>query len=221
MVRLCDYQTIVFDCDGVILDSNGVKTEAFRIAASHWGAEAAEALVLHHKENGGISRYAKFQHFLAAIAPRFASDNEGPGMDELLFEFGSSVRRGLEACSVAAGLHLLREQLLPSRWLVVSGGDQAELRDIFERRKLAKLFNGGIFGSPDEKKMILAREIASGNIHLPAVYLGDSIYDYHCAVESKLDFVFVSAWSEVADWRSFVTHNDVPFVNCLSDFVQT
>ena len=40
-----DIRTWFFDCDGVILDSNAAKTEAFRMVATPYGGEAAEALV--------------------------------------------------------------------------------------------------------------------------------------------------------------------------------
>ena len=36
-----DYKTIVFDCDGVILNSNKLKTDAFRIVAKNYGDEEA------------------------------------------------------------------------------------------------------------------------------------------------------------------------------------
>lgn len=38
------YETLVFDCDGVLLDSNRVKTEAFWTVASQFGQAAADAL---------------------------------------------------------------------------------------------------------------------------------------------------------------------------------
>lgn len=218
-MRLSPYKTIVFDCDGVVLDSNGVKTEAFRVAALPWGVVAAEALVSYHVENGGVSRYAKFKRFLDEITPKVVPDQEGPGLEEMLVEFSSAVRRGLETCPVAPGLHELKAQLPACRWLVVSGGDQSELREVFGNRGLAELFDGGIFGSPDEKKLILARELTSGNIRMPAVYLGDSRYDYECAVENGLDFIFVSAWSEVADWGSFIAKNRISSVRRLADFL--
>ena len=56
-------QCIVFDCDGVILDSVPVKTRAFaRIAAPH-GQEAQDRFVMYHTRHGGVSRYKKFQWF--------------------------------------------------------------------------------------------------------------------------------------------------------------
>ena len=62
-----EYLTLVFDCDGVLLDSNKVKTDAFYKSALPYGENAANELVSYHKENGGISRYIKFEYFLDSI----------------------------------------------------------------------------------------------------------------------------------------------------------
>lgn len=196
MRDVADYRTWVFDCDGVILNSNRVKTDAFFSAAMPWGKEAARRLVEHHVQNGGISRYAKFEYFLTGILGRTAVDRDE--LEELLASYAAQVRKGLAECEVAPGLRELRKQTLDSRWMVVSGGDQAELRAVFAARGLAELFDGGIFGSPDTKDEILSREIESGLITFPAVFLGDSQYDYEAASTAGLDFIFVSGWTESA-----------------------
>ena len=102
-------------------------------------------------------------------------------------------------CEVSPALSNLREKTKHANWLIVSGGDQAELREIFAIRQLEALFDGGIFGSPDNKDEILERELANKNIKLPALFLGDSKYDFQAATKANLDFVFLSAWSEVWD----------------------
>ena len=61
------YGTFVFDCDGVLLDSNRIKTEAFYEAALSYGEDAACELVRHHREHGGVSRQLKFAYFLERI----------------------------------------------------------------------------------------------------------------------------------------------------------
>ena len=50
MFNLEKYETIIFDCDGVILNSNFQKIEAYRSAAINFGAneQQAQALVDHH-----------------------------------------------------------------------------------------------------------------------------------------------------------------------------
>jgi beta-phosphoglucomutase-like phosphatase (HAD superfamily) len=46
------YKTWIFDCDGVLLDSNRIKTQAIFEAAKPHGEEAAMKLVEYHKEKG-------------------------------------------------------------------------------------------------------------------------------------------------------------------------
>ena len=202
------YTTYIFDCDGVVLDSNKVKTEAFYQAALPYGETAAQAMVDYHVANGGVSRYKKFAHFLEQIAPHH-SEQQGPDLEALLQAYAGHVREGLLSCEVAPGLEALREQSPNARWLIVSGGDQAELRDVFAQRGIAAWFDGGIFGSPNTKDEILARELASANIQQPALFLGDSKYDYQAASAAGLDFVFLSGWSEVADWQHWVASEGI------------
>lgn len=209
-----NYTTLVFDCDGVVLDSNKVKTEAFRTAALPWGDAAADALVAHHVAHGGISRYAKFAHFLDSIlpdhAPQAVPGRDGPDLDALLTAYAGAVRAGLMSCAITEGLEDLRAATPDTRWLIVSGGDQAELREVFAARGLAEHFDGGIFGSPDTKDQILAREIAAGTIRSPALFLGDSRYDHIAAAHAGLDFVFLSGWSEFYGWQDYIAAHRIP-----------
>lgn len=195
-MSLNHYTTWVFDCDGVILNSNQVKTDAFYQAALPYGESAAQAMVEYHVSNGGISRYAKFERFLTTIIGQATPDPLQ--LEALLDCYASSVKQGLARCEIAEGLTDLRELTAGSTWLVVSGGDQAELRTLFRERGLDELFDGGIFGSPDTKDEILARETGSGRIRKPAVFLGDSQYDFEAARRAGLGFFFFSAWSESA-----------------------
>ncbi|MDA0426962.1 HAD family hydrolase [Stutzerimonas frequens] len=199
MRALSDYRSLVFDCDGVLLDSNRVKTDAFYQAALPFGESAANALVRYHVANGGVSRYRKFEYFLSEIVRH--EDMEP--LNELLSRYAERVREGLLACRVADGLGELRSALPKSNWMIVSGGDQGELREVFEARGLSHYFSGGIFGSPTDKQEILSRELNCGNLVLPAVFLGDSRYDYESAMKFGLDFVFISQWTEFSGWQEY------------------
>src|SRR5690554_1762432 len=221
---LATYATLVFDCDGVVLDSNKVKTEAFYRSTLPYGEAAAQAMVDYHVANGGVSRYKKFAHFLEQISPNLApndAEQQSPDLEALLQAYAGYVRDGLLGCAMAPGLEALREQTPNARWLIVSGGDQAELRDVFASRGIAEWFDGGIFGSPDTKDEILARELASVNIQQPALFLGDSKYDYQAASAAGLDFVFLSGWSEVADWEAWVSANGLAHVNSVQSLVDS
>lgn len=208
------YSSIVFDCDGVLLNSNKLKSEAFYKAALPYGEEAASALVSYHVKNGGVSRYIKFELFLRDMIPKGAL---GLSIDELLSVYAIEVRQGLLSCEVAKGLSELREKTISSDWFIVSGGDQEELREIFKLRGLVTLFNGGIYGSPSTKDEILTSLINSDKISKSGVFLGDSKYDYLAATKASLDFIFLSDWSEFAGWGQYFSDKTIPVVPKLSD----
>jgi len=210
---LTDYKTIVFDCDGVVLNSNHVKTKAFYEAAAPFGEHAAQALVAYHVRNGGISRYRKFEYFLEEILD---DESRGVGIEQLLETYARSVWQGLLTCEVASGIKVLRQVTAHSNWLIVSGGDQKELREVFSLRGISHLFDGGIFGSPDNKDYILSREMTSGNIKVPGVFIGDSRYDYEAANRANLDFIFASKWSEAEEINGWLPVG-TPVISGLSD----
>lgn len=215
---ITDYATLIFDCDGVVLNSNRVKTDAFYQAALPYGEAAAQRLVDYHVQNGGISRYAKFAYFMEYL---IEPGQEGPVLKELLLRYAAEVREGLLTCEIAPGLQELRERTTHARWMIVSGGDQTELNHVFTSRGIASLFEGGIFGSPDTKDEILERELANGNIQRPALFLGDSKYDYQAASNAELDFVFLSGWSEVENSHFWVRENSLNQLEDVSSFMKS
>lgn len=215
MVDLQRYHTIIFDCDGVILDSNKTKTEAFFNAALPYGEKEANQLVAYHKENGGVSRYRKFEYFLNHIVG--IQDHEKYQL--LLDAFAEEVRKGMLNCAASHALMPLKKLAPSSNWAVVSGSDQAELRDVFKERKIDKYFGAGIFGSPESKDEILRREFSSGNFDRPSLFIGDSRYDHESAVSFDLDFLFVSAWSEFTDWKAYQVEHGFRSVHMLSDIL--
>lgn len=206
------YQTFVFDCDGVLLNSNKVKTEAFFQVAKQFGDDAAQEFVDYHVAKGGVSRYLKFEYFLTEILDRELDDAV---LQSLLTQFADEVKRGLLQCEVASGLEELRTATPFANWMVVSGGDQSELREVFKLRDLDRFFNSGIFGSPDTKEAILDRELSEGNLQSPGIFFGDSRYDFEASRHAELDFLFISGWSEFKGWQSFCDQNQIAAVSSL------
>lgn len=213
MLNLKRYETFVFDCDGVVLDSNKVKTNAFYRTALAYGEGVAKELVDFHVANGGISRYQKLSFFRESLL----TGKSKPSLDSLLADFSRHVIDGLYACDVAAGLGALRAATPNSNWLIVSGGDQVELREVFRAKGLADLFDSGIWGSPDNKDEILHREVGAGTIRQPAIFLGDSKYDFESSSRAGLDFVFLSEWTEVKDWRDWIEQNNLNHVRSIQE----
>ena len=54
-------KNIIFDFDGVILDSLDVKTQAFVSLYESYGSDIADKVKSYHLNNGGVSRYEKIK----------------------------------------------------------------------------------------------------------------------------------------------------------------
>lgn len=215
-MNITKYKTLIFDCDGVILNSNKIKTQAFYQAALPYGVEAATKLMEYHKSNGGISRYEKFKYFLGSIT-NYTLD--GKGLEYLLDKYALEVRSGLSSCQIVSNLESVRRHYSNAKWMVVSGGNQDEIREIFGEKGILNYFDGGVFGSPDTKDDIFHREIETGRIVEPALYLGDSKYDYLAASRAGFDFIFISDWSEVKDAAIWLEDNRIQTLNSVENLL--
>jgi HAD superfamily hydrolase (TIGR01549 family) len=214
-IDLTQYKTLVLDCDGVVLNSNKTKVNAyFEVAKRNGGTDAqAQALVDHHIQKGSFPRNGKIEYYLKEILKQEVTDEV---MQRYMQTFDEILDKTLMACEIAPGLQALRDATLHSKWMLLSGGDQRELRTIFARRNLAPLFDAGIFGGPDTKDLVLAREKANGNLQYPALFIGDSKYDFEAAKRAGLDFVFLSGWTEVSDWQSYCMSNNIVVYESIS-----
>lgn len=194
MLRLHEYKTVIFDCDGVILNSNAVKTKAFRIAVEGNDPGLVDDFIEYHRNAGGVSRYEKFEYFYRDMR---GLSEYAPEVEKALEVYASAVREGLMECDEIPGakdiMRRLKENCVPC--YVVSGGDQEEVRSVFEFRGLDKYFTG-IYGSPVTKSEHVQNLIEREGAASPMLYFGDAKMDLDVAEQYKMDFVFVAGVSE-------------------------
>ena len=127
-------QAIVFDCDGVILDSVPVKTRAFARLAEPFGEEARDRFVMYHTVHGGVSRYRKFEWFFREVLGREITPEESKEWGERFAAYAlDEVRRCALIPGIAGVLEDWRERL---PLYVCSGAPQEEVRPVrqFSRR---------------------------------------------------------------------------------------
>ncbi len=194
MIDIDDYDVFIFDCDGVILDSNILKSEAFEHALTLEDKSDVERLIQYHKDNGGISRYEKFDYFYTEICPSLHKDLK---VKQALKSFAQKVSEDMLKVDVIPGIldFLKKISLLNKKIFVNSGSDETELNDIFKARNLASHFEK-IFGSPSNKVQNIERISYFNKIDERAIFFGDSISDHNAAKEFGMEFVFISGYSE-------------------------
>lgn len=215
------YNSLIFDCDGVVLNSNKIKTDAFRKILNNFSQDAINEFIDYHKSNGGISRYVKLEWFLTQIVPKYHNNfhTNKNQLNILLKKYSNECKASLNDSEVTKGLNKLRKISGNIPWLIVSGGDENELKEVFKHKKICKLFNGGIFGSPDKKTDILRREISTGIIKYPALMLGDSKLDYLAAKSLDIDFLFVSQWTDFEDYLHYCYINSINIIESIEEVV--
>jgi len=214
-LEFASYSNIFFDCDGVLLNSNHIKSKAFRDVALRFGEAVAERFVTYHVANGGVSRYEKFEYLRSEILGTSPDVFE---LHDLLSDFAKFVEKGLMDAELAQGLEELKKAS-NAKWYVVSGGDQKELRKVFRDRKLDTLFNGGIWGSPETKYEIIEKLSLEQSIKGRPLFLGDSLLDYEVAEHFGFDFCFISDWSEFKGGKEFFAKKSRPVVGKLADLL--
>ncbi|MBQ9407662.1 MAG: HAD family hydrolase [Desulfovibrio sp.] len=184
-------QCLVFDCDGVILDSVPVKTRAFARVAEPFGAEARDRLLMYHKIHGGVSRYQKFAWLYEHVLGRTITPEESRRMGALFAEY---VWEELRVCPLIPGIQEVLDGWrgrLPL--FVCSGAPQEELVSVLQLRGLDGYFSG-IYGSPPAKAAVLARIVREQGLDPADVLMvGDAPTDRDAAEDVGTQFYGVGS----------------------------
>lgn len=191
----------IFDCDGVILDSNKIKSSAFwTVANERYGSTVANKFLCYHLENGGISRFQKFEWLHKTVMQKDSIDETEIEND--IQSYTDLVFNQLLGSRLTAGIEGLLKNLPPAKCFVNSGGFENELRSVFHTKGIDHYFNS-IFGSPSTKYENIARIKSKIGKTCSFIFFGDSKLDYEVARDAGAIFYFVYGYTEFAEWREF------------------
>jgi phosphoglycolate phosphatase-like HAD superfamily hydrolase len=178
-------KAIIFDFDGVIVESLEVKTDAFRRLFDDY-PEHVEEIVRLHLKNQGLSRYAKFDVIYRDFLHRPLTAGELGRLDR---EFSALVYERVVACDFVRGAPALLARASRDLDLyLASATPQQELERIVQARGLAPLFTG-VFGSPRGKPEIIAGILEGGLAADAAICVGDALSDYQAASANGVAFL--------------------------------
>ncbi|HIU17853.1 MAG TPA: HAD family hydrolase [Candidatus Avidesulfovibrio excrementigallinarum] len=172
-------QLLAFDCDGVILESMDVKSDAYARLAEPFGSEAMDRIRVFHALSGGVNRREKFRWMYQTFAGREPSPAE---LDDAAARFAELIRDGMRRTDLVPGILDVLE-----RWhgqvpmVVCSGAPQKELAMFLTERGLAGYFDV-IGGAPPSKTPLLRNLVQQAGVDPDAVIMiGDSFTDLAAA----------------------------------------
>ena len=182
-----DTEAIIFDFDGVILDSMPVRTYGFREIFKAYPNGHVDELIAYHLANGGMSRFEKIRYFyekilrksiseaqIMAYAAEFSTIMKANLMDPALLM--TPTMEFIQKCSVKFPLH------------IASGSEEKELNQICTALHIASYFNS-IHGSPTPKPELVSN-ILHTNMYNPknVIFIGDSYNDFEAADLNGIPF---------------------------------
>lgn len=190
---------IIFDLDGVLLESTKVKTRAFvTLFADH--PEHLDRIVAYHEANGGVPRFDKFRHIYAEILNEPLSPERFAALCDRYS--GLCLSEVLTVPLVAGAQDFLRDYHRDLRLFVASGTPEDELKEILARRGLVRYFHGA-FGSPASKAEIVGRILAGWSLDLKdTLVVGDSETDLKAAQQHGVPFIGRIHPGSPASWRT-------------------
>ncbi len=185
--------TIILDFDGVIVESNDIKTRAFAQVFSRF-PEHADAMMAYHEAHVSASRFDKFRHLVTDRLGRPADD---PLMDELADAFSEETRKQVIACPMVAGAaDFLDTVSARVPVYLASVTPQADLDASLAARGLTRYFTR-VYGCPPWTKAGAIKDIVGGVGYVGragfervnTLFIGDSAGDQRAALETGVEFL--------------------------------
>jgi phosphoglycolate phosphatase-like HAD superfamily hydrolase len=182
------YKSIIFDFDGVILDSNDIKKNAIKAAVKGiLNEETTAEFVDYFTSLNGVPREVKILKYISK-----------KDYVEVLTRYQKTLNEKLSSAKLIPGIRgfLVNISVKKRKIIVLSGGAELEVRNLITLNGLGKYFQE-IYGGPKNKQ----ENLSMIDLEHPVMYFGDSEVDYNIANKNNFDFVFVYGASSLHDWK--------------------
>lgn len=185
MIDLNKYRNIIFDFDGVILDTNTLKENNIeKTIKKYLSPQKSKSCLQYFNSNPGIPREIKLKKHI----------QNRQILNHVLDEYNKLNIKSLVDSKFVFGVKdFLKKWESPNlKFLVLSGADQNELKFLIENKKIKRFFNY-IGGGPLTKIDHLNNLKLTGK----SIYFGDSKYDNFVANKFGFDFIFVNGYTSI------------------------
>lgn len=206
------YEAIIFDFDGVIMDTNHLKREAFKEVFQKYSNIDNEKIM--KLLSPGRTRFEIFEEFIKYCSPKELS------IQNVLKEYSDLSFNKLRAAKTT-NFFFNNKSIENLNYFIVSAAFQEDLVKIIKN----SILNGfvetkKVFGSPKTKyenikSLYLNQTLKSRNILL----IGDSESDWVVSNHFGYDFIFVSDWSSEKDMVLNKIKSKVPSIDKLDNLI--
>ena len=179
-------KTIIFDFDGVIVNSSNIKADAFEALFSRYGKSVGIEARKYHIKNEGFPRSQKFEYINKHLIESKKKDN----LQKLNEEYSKIVLTKIVNEKLSYGFKkFINTHKQDLNLYISSSAPYEELIYIINKKKINKFFNI-ISGFPPKKitqikKILKDHKLIKKNVY----YVGDTVHDYQ--VSKKLDLNFI------------------------------
>ncbi|MDB4978212.1 MAG: phosphatase [Candidatus Peribacteria bacterium] len=178
------YKAIVFDFDGVILDSEQFKIATFKSLFTEY-PNHLEAIDSYNKQNRGISRYEKFAHIFKNILDVPYTEETGK---ELGKKYSNILSQNLAATPLIEGVNefLIQQSAL---LFIASSSEVHEMEIVLQTKGMTAYFVK-LYGHPILKAEAITKTMEEYHLEpSQLLFFGDAIADWKVAHETNVNFI--------------------------------
>ncbi len=182
------YKYILWDFDGVIINSDSARIEGFVDALNAFPKEQVDQLLEFHRQNGGLSRYVKFRYFFEKIRNEAVDDKT---ILKYAKTFSSLMKNLLKDKKLLINqtVEFIESNYEKFEMHIVSGSDGNELKFLSKALEIDNYFKS-ISGSPTPKNDLVKDLLENHNVKAKeCLLIGDSINDLEAAEINHIDFM--------------------------------
>jgi len=180
-------RAVVFDFDGVIVESVDIKNHAFGELFRETHPDKVEEILAFQLANVGASRLEKFPRIYDEILGIPFPEGE---LERLDGEFSRLVFNSVASCPFVRGAPELLARLCEGHELYVASATPArEVCDLVVARGLTRFFRN-VYGAPETKKEILGRVLRERRLEpQELLFVGDAANDLSAARAVGVRFI--------------------------------
>ena len=181
---------IIFDFDGVLIDSMVIKEDGFRYIFRDYNDENVNRLITYHHQQGGLNRRNKIKYFYNELVSN-PDELSKSKMEFLLDSFSAFVvekQKNGDRYNKEL-IQWIKKKEQSFLFFIVSGADQSEVRELANHMGIDRFFQN-ILGAPEYKENNINNIIIDEKLKdRIKIVIGDSINDLEAAYTNDIYFV--------------------------------